>query len=137
MRLEVSGVIDRPPEVVFGFVGYNHVANHPRWDTAMELEKVTDGPIGVGTLIRRRHTRAGYPIEGTMEVIEFDPPRAIAMHIQDGPVEMFGRQSVEPEGEGASRFTITVDIPGAPNPLDPMPIENSLRRIKELIEAET
>ncbi len=137
MKLEVSGVINRPPEVVFEFVGYNHVANHPRWDAAMELEQITDGPIGVGTVIRRRHTRAGHPIEGTMEVTEFNPPWAIAMHIQDGPVEIFGRQSIEPEGDGASRFTITVDIPGAPNPLDPMPIENSLRRITDLIEAET
>jgi hypothetical protein len=49
---------------------------------------------------------------------------------------MFGRPSVAPEGDGASRPTITVDIPGTPNPLDPMPLENSVRRIKELIEAE-
>jgi hypothetical protein len=136
VQIEVSEHIDRPPEVVFQFVGYEHVENHPRWDTAMELEKLTAGPIGVGTVIRRRHTRAGYPIEGTMEVVEFDPPRTIAMLIHDGPVDMFGRQSVAPEGEGASRLTIWVDIPGAPNPLDPMPIQNSVRRIKELIEAE-
>lgn len=136
MKLEASQIIDRPPEVVFQFLGYEHVENHPRWDTAMELEKLTEGPIGVGTVIRRRHTRAGYPIEGTMEVVEFDPPRTIAMLIHDGPVEMFGRQSVAPEGENGSRLTITVDIPGAPNPLDPMPLENSVRRIKELIEAE-
>ena len=102
----------------------------------MELEKLSDGPLGVGTLVRRRHTRAGYPIEGTMECTEFDPPRAIAFLIHDGPVEMHGRQSVAPDGEGRSKLTISVDIPGAPNPLDPMPIEQSARRIKELIEAE-
>ena len=49
---------------------------------------------------------------------------------------MRGRQSIEPEGDGSSRFTISVDIPGAPNPLDPMPVENGVRRIKELIESE-
>jgi hypothetical protein len=71
-----------------------------------------------------------------MECTAFDPPWAIAFTIHDGPVEMHGRQAIEPHGEGASRLTITVDIPGAPNPLDPMPIETSVRRIKELIETE-
>ena len=47
-----------------------------------------------------------------------------------------GGQAIEPEGENASKLTISVDIPGAPNPLDPMPVENSVRRIKEPIEAE-
>jgi hypothetical protein len=136
VRIEVSGVIDRPPEVVFRFVGYEHVANHPRWDTKMELEQLTPGPLGVGTVVRRRHTRAGAPIDGTMECTEFDPPRALAFRIQDGAVEMHGRQSIEPEGEGRSRLTISVDIPGAPNAGDPMPVENSVRRIKELIESE-
>ena len=136
MKLEVSQVIDRPPDVVFDFIAVNHVRNHPRWDTKMELEQLSEGPIGVGTVVRRRHTRAGYPIEGTMECVEFDPPRAIAFAIHDGPVEMHGRQAVEPHGDGGSTLTITVDIPGMPNPLDPMPIEGSLRRIKELIESE-
>jgi hypothetical protein len=137
VKSEVSGTIERPPEVVFGFIGFGHITNHPRWDTKMELEQVTLGSIGVGTIVRRRHTRAGYPIEGTMECVEFDPPRAIGFLIQDGPVEMRGRQSIEPEGQHRSKLTISVDIPGAPNPLDPMPVENSLRRIKELIESET
>lgn len=137
MQLEVSEVIQRSPEIVFDFVAVNHLRNHPRWDLHMHLEQVTDGPIGLGTVLRRRHTRAGAPIEGTMEVIEFDPPRAIAMRIHDGPVEMFGRQSIEPLGDGRCRFTISVDIPGMPNPLDPFPIAQSARRIKELIEAET
>lgn len=136
MKIEVWGVIERPPEVVFQFIGFEHVSNHPRWDTKMELEQLTPGPLGVGTVVRRRHTRAGAPIDGTMECVEFDPPRAIGFLIHDGPFEMRGRQSIEPEGDGRSRLTISVDIPGAPNPLDPMPVENSVRRIKELIEVE-
>ncbi|MEO7231035.1 MAG: SRPBCC family protein, partial [Candidatus Limnocylindrales bacterium] len=137
VRIEVSGIINRPPEVVFQFIGFEQVRNHPRWDTKMELEQLTPGPLGVGTIVRRRHTRAGYPIDGTMECVEFDPPRAIAFLIHDGPVEMSGRQLIEPEGANVSKLTISVDIPGAPNPLDPMPVENSVRRIKELIESET
>jgi len=90
-------------------------------------------PADVGI---RRHTRAGYPIEGTMECVELDPPRAIAFVVHDGPVEMHGRITIQPEGPTGSRFTISVDIPGMTNPLDPLPVSESARRIKELVEAE-
>lgn len=136
MKLEVSELIDRPPAVVFQFVAVEHVRNHPRWDTKMELEQVSDGPIGVGTIIRRRHLRAGEPIEGTMEVVEYEPDRALGMLIQDGAVEIHGRLSIAPEGDNGSRLTMTVDIPGLPNPLDPLPVQDSVRRMKELIESE-
>jgi hypothetical protein len=69
MRLDRSAFIERPPADVFRFFAVNHVQNHPRWDPQMELEQVTEGPIGVGTVIRRRHTHYGEPIEGTMEVV--------------------------------------------------------------------
>ena len=102
----------------------------------MELEQISDGPIRVGTIVRRRHTRAGAPVEGTMECAEFEPDRAIGWLIHDGPVEMRGRQSIEPHGRDGSTLTITVDIPGMVNPMDPLPVAESLRRIKELIAAE-
>jgi hypothetical protein len=137
MKIEVSETVERPPEVVFEFIGFKHVTNHPRWDPDMELEQVTPGPLGVGTIVRRRHTRAGYPIEGTMECVEFDPPHAIGFVIDDGGIEVHGRLSIEPEGGQASKLTISVDIPVAQNPLDPMPVERSIRRIKQLIESET
>lgn len=56
--------------------------------------------------------------------------------IHDGPVEMRGRQSIEPEGPDRSTLTITIEIPGVGNPLDPLPLAESLRRIRELIESE-
>jgi hypothetical protein len=58
VKIEVSGIIDRPPEVVFQFVGYEHIANHPRWDIHMELEQLTPGPLGVGTIVRPPVDRA-------------------------------------------------------------------------------
>lgn len=66
VTVEVSGVIDRPIAEVFRVYAYDHVQNHPRWDPDMELEQVSEGPIGVGTRIRRRHTRGGTTVEGTM-----------------------------------------------------------------------
>lgn len=68
-------------------------------------------PIGVGTIIRRRNKRSGTPVEGTMEVVEFEPNRAIAMLIHDGPAEMRGRTTFEAINENQTRLTIMIDMP--------------------------
>jgi uncharacterized protein YndB with AHSA1/START domain len=136
MKLELTEVIDRPPAEVFRFIATNHVRNHPRWDPKMELHQLTDGPMGVGTVIRRRHTHAGFPQEGTMEVVEFLPPHAFGMVIRDGPVEMHSRMTFEPHDQKSTRIAASLDIPSMPEPMDPAPIQHSLLRMKELIESE-
>jgi hypothetical protein len=137
VALERSVVIDRPPADVFRFYAVEHVRNHPRWDPDMHLEQATPGPIGLGTVIRRRtHTRYGTPTEGTMEVVEFEPDRAFGTVIHDGPVEMRGWMSMEPEGQG-TRLSVGFEIVGSTDPIDPAPLERTLRNIKTLIEAET
>jgi uncharacterized protein YndB with AHSA1/START domain len=136
VKLELSQIIGRPPAEVFRFIATNHVRNHPRWDPKMELHQLTDGPIDVGTVIRRRHTHAGFPQEGTMEVVEFSPPDAFGMVIRDGPVEMHSRMTFEPHGQNSTRIAASLDIPSMPEPMDPAPIQHSLLRMKELIESE-
>jgi uncharacterized protein YndB with AHSA1/START domain len=136
MKLQLSQVIDRPPAEVFRFIAANHVQNHPRWDPKMELEQLTEGPIGVGTVIRRRHTHPGYPVEGTMEVVEFSAPQVFGLVIYDGPVEMRSRMTFEPQGQNATLITGSLDIPSMTEPMDPSPFQQSLDRMKELIEAE-
>ena len=136
MKLELSQVIDRSPAEVFRFIATNHVQNHPRWDPKMELDQLTDGPIGIGTVIHRRHTHPGYPVEGTMEVVEFVPDRTMGMVIHDGPIEMRSRMTFEPHGQNATRIKASLDIPSMPQPMDPSPIQQSMRRMKELIESE-
>ena len=81
VQFQASQVIDRPVAKVFHFYAHEHVRNHPRWDPDMQLEQVSDGPIGVGTIIRRRNTHFGTPVEGTMEVVEFEPDRAFGVVI--------------------------------------------------------
>lgn len=141
MKLDRSIVINRPPSVVFDFVAVNHLHNHPRWDPHMTLQQVTDGPVGIGTRYKRRHTRIGSPIEGTMEVVEFEPGRAMGFHIldqtPDGPLEVHSRSTMEPLDDGAStRMTIYLDIPNMAASMHPSMVEGSLQRMKELIEAE-
>ena len=134
--LDLSEYIDRPPADVFRFYAVNHVRNHPRWDPDMELEQVTEGPIGVGTVIRRRHTHYGDTTEGTMEVTQYEPDRAFGVVIHDGSIEIIGRMSIRPEAERGTRLTIGIEIPGSMNPVNPALLERTLRNIKRLIESE-
>jgi uncharacterized protein YndB with AHSA1/START domain len=134
MKLEISQVIDRPPAEVFRFIATDHVVNHPRWDPFMQLEQLSEGPIGVGTVIRRRSSRSGAVVEGTMEVVEYEPDRLFGLLIRDGSLVMHSRLRFEPVGERSTRITGSLDVPAMEAPMDPRPIEGSLRRMKELIE---
>jgi len=48
---------------------------HPGWDPDLELEKLSEGPIGLGTVIRRENTRYDTPTEGRMEVVDWEAER--------------------------------------------------------------
>lgn len=129
-------MIDRAPPVVFQFYAVDHVKNHPRWDPDMHLEQETPGPIGVGTVIRRRHTHYGKESQGSMEVVRFEKDKVFGVVIHDGPIEIRGNMELRPEGEMRSRLTIGIEIPGSQDPPDPALIDRTLGNIKALIEAE-
>ncbi|MDX1615083.1 MAG: SRPBCC family protein [Candidatus Promineifilaceae bacterium] len=144
-QVQQEQVIDRPVDVVFDFVARRHVQNHPRWDPEMELEQLTEGPLGVGTIIRRR--RPGHPtqpdagpIEGTMEVVEFEPNQALGLVIRDGPVEIRSRTTYEALDDQRTLLTGHVEISGMDESADTGPMANalkrSMRRIKQLVESE-
>ena len=141
MKLSISKVIDRPPPVVWQFLVIDHIRNHPRWDSNMNVQQLTEGPIGMGTQIQRRHTRLGTPIEGTMEVVEFEPERLVGFVIRDqtpsGPLEVRSRMSLEPESAGGTTVTIQLVLPKSAPSMDPSMVEASLGKMKELIETET
>jgi integrase len=72
----------------------------------IELEQISEGPIGLGTVIRRRHKRYGQPTEGTMEVVEFEPNRLVGVKIRDGDLETNGRATLV--NEGPDKTTVTL-----------------------------
>ena len=96
VKAQASGVINHPVGQVFQFHAVEHVQNHPHWDPDIKLEQVTDGPLVVGTMIKRINSRSGKPVEGTMEVVEFEPDQAVTMIIHDGPVKMIARATYPP-----------------------------------------
>lgn len=111
LHIEVSEEIQRPVADVFTFYADQHVQNHPRWDPDIELWLDEDAPLRVGTVIRRRNSRSGTPVEGTMEVVEFERDRAFGVLIKDGPLEIPGRAMFEPAGPAATKLTVTADFP--------------------------
>jgi uncharacterized protein YndB with AHSA1/START domain len=139
VRMEVSQEIDRPVAVVFKFFADDHVRNHPRWDPDIELWRDSDEPIGLGTIIQRRNRHSGTPVEGTMEVVEYEPNRAFGVVIRERPMETHGRTTFEEAGEGRTRLTIRAEMPIDESMKDRMTglMQRSIRNIKELIEAET
>ena len=139
LRVEVSKVIDRPVAEVFHFYAHEHVRNHPRWDPDMQLEQVSDGPIGVGTIIRRRNTHSGTPVEGTMEVVEFEPNRTMGVVIHDGPTVTRGRATFKAESQERTTLTISAEFADMDESMESLItslMERSARNIKHLIESE-
>jgi uncharacterized membrane protein len=140
MEVEVATVVDRPLATVWDFYAVHHVENHPRWDPDLELTKLSDGPVGLGTVIKRRNTRYGTPTEGTMEVVEFEPGRVMGLKIQDGQIETRGRATFSAATQTTTHITIWAQFPGMDDSMvdriRPL-MERSARTIKQLIESET
>jgi uncharacterized protein YndB with AHSA1/START domain len=140
MELEVSTMIERPVATVWDFYAVHQVENHPRWDPDLELANTTDGPIGVGTVIRRRSTRFETPTEGTMEVTVFEPEKVMRVRTQDGSMTINGWALFSAQGDTETRLTIGGGFPGMDDSMGekfrPL-MERSAANIKALIESET
>lgn len=140
LQFESSEVIDRPIEKVFRFYAVEHVRNHPRWDSDIELWQDSDIPVGVGTIIHRRNKRSGKVVEGTMKVIEFETNRVVAMEIHDGPAVMYGRTTFEAINQNQTKITTVIDIPWMDETADKTFLNNRLAQVsqirKQLMEAE-
>ena len=139
VKVQVSKIIDRSVADVFRIHAYEHVRNHPRWDPLMQLEQMTDGPIGVGTIIKRINSHSGAPVEGTMEITEFEPNRSIGMIIHDGPIEMITRAVYEAEDNGKTTVTLDLEIPNMDESMTDAlssEMEKVAQTIKQFIESE-
>lgn len=140
MEIDVSTVVNRPVATVWDFYAVHHVENHPRWDPDLELEKLSDGPIGLGTVIKRRNARYDAPTEGTMEVVEFEPETVMGVKIQDGPTGTSGRATFSAATPNTTDMTIWAEFPGMDDSMAdkirPL-MERSALTIKQLIESET
>jgi uncharacterized protein YndB with AHSA1/START domain len=138
--VQVSTEVDRPVADVWRFYAVEQVRNHPRWDPDMHLEQVSEGPIGLGTRIKRVNTRWGTPVEDEMEVVEFEPERSLGVSIHDPNMDAQGRVTFDARGLARTLVTVTTGIGGMD---DPEKIEflagtmqRSVDNLKRLVETE-
>jgi len=139
VRIQVPQVIDRPIDQFFHFYADEHVRNHPRWDPDMHLEQISEGPVGVGTIIRRRNTHNGKPVDGTMEIVEFERNKSFGALIHDGSSVTRGRVTFDAVNEKQTTLTIHAEFTDMDESLASRitsMVERSARNIKQLIESE-
>jgi hypothetical protein len=139
MKITVSTTIARPLADVWRWYAVDHVRNHPRWDPEMELEQLSTGPIGLGTRIRRRNRHFGVPIDGEMEIVEWDPEHVMGAQIHDANLDTAGRVSFERLGETTTRLTIEADFPGMDDGSAQVirpGMERTARNIRRLMESD-
>jgi uncharacterized protein YndB with AHSA1/START domain len=103
--------LSRSHEDVFAYV--TDFARATDWQVNLVREELEgQEPVGVGS--RFRMTRRLGRSERTMtsEMTAYDPPRSFGFRGIDGPVRAIGKGTVEPVGEGRSRFTMELDFEG-------------------------
>ena len=71
-------LIDRPVENVFDYVADE--CNEPSYNAQMRLvEKISDGPIGVGTQYRADVVSGSRPVSMVIEYTAYERPRRLAI----------------------------------------------------------
>ncbi len=140
-HFQTSIVIQRPAADVFAVVA--NYQNSPLWVSgAMEHEKISNGPIGVGTVIRTRGHFMGQTVEATRTVTAYEPNTRYAFRSAYQQVPFTTSFVFEPL---ANATRLTAKVEGEPTGIykAAMPLilslvrqqlEGDLRRLKKLLE---
>jgi hypothetical protein len=120
VRVEGDITIEQPLEEVFDFVADE--SNEPKYNPRMtRADKITGGPIGVGTQFNSVMTGVGGAAEMTIEFTEFDRPRRITEKVHLSNMDIHGRLVFEPVPAGTRmRWTWDLEPRGAMRLLGPL-----------------
>ena len=94
--------IDRPLEEVFNYVV--NVENAPKWQPAViEVKRITNGPIGVGTKFKEVAKMMGRRVDTICEITELETNKKFAFKgTSSGPFEYESTYTLEPKENGTS-----------------------------------
>src|SRR5215469_3397041 len=109
IRNENRVELNRPPKDVFKFIA--DLANEPRYvPNVLETEKVSDGPVGVGTKYREvTRVMLGRKAVATYEVTQYDPPTTFAFRGTSGRSRFRGKWVLEANAEGGTSAKFTAE----------------------------
>ncbi len=113
IHVEVSDIIDSPPEAVYGVladyrVGHPAILPKPYFAELM----VEEGGQGAGTVFRLKMNVMGREFNYRPVVTEPQPGRVLVE--TDANASVVTTFTVEPTGSGQSRVTIATDSPASP-----------------------
>ena len=101
--IDVRGSVDvqRSVETVFEFV--SDLGNAPKWQRGVvESRRLTEGPVRLGTQFGESVRMMGMRFNAQCEVVEFQPPRRLAMTANGRIVNYRGTFTLEslPDNRG-------------------------------------
>jgi uncharacterized protein YndB with AHSA1/START domain len=106
--VEESVRIDRPAEVVFGFV--SDPATYPRWrGDVVAVDNVSAGPLVCGRTFDQIIASFLGRQRFTFEVTGYEPDGRLEFRVTSGPVRPIVTYVVESAGRGA-RLTARIDV---------------------------
>ncbi len=142
MRVDGQIDIDRSAADVFAFV--SDQMNAPAWQKGLvEVKRLTDGPIGVGTRHTFVRTVAGRKMAADNEYYEYLPDRRVAFKIISGSMPGGGSYDVEPLSPHRTRIGTSVELypTGLARLTEPLmsrtirkEVDGNLAALKELLE---
>jgi uncharacterized protein YndB with AHSA1/START domain len=107
-RIETSIQIDRAPEDVYAYA--TDVDNMTQWlGAVVEAERLTEGPLGVGTRIRAVGKMLGRRMDSLAEVTALEPDARFAFKVASGPLTSHNSYAFESVA-GGTKVTDTVEI---------------------------
>jgi hypothetical protein len=100
-----EGVIAAPPDQVFDFC--SDLRSELIWNpNAEQVEKLTDGPVSVGTRFRARWSNAG---EVIVELVDFERPKSWATRSMARGMEVVFRGTVVGQN-GGTRYLARMEL---------------------------
>jgi hypothetical protein len=145
---KASTIVHRPADEVFRFIGAEFLENYPRWSPeVVELRKLSEGPVQVGSLLRQVRVDHGHKSESTFKVTDFLPNRRLAFNGVSNAYRCI-YEFESPEGhDEVTRVTFTFEFPELEMMLRPFEklvriavqdgADRTVRNLKGLIERET
>ncbi|WP_292992472.1 polyketide cyclase [Nitrosomonas sp.] len=142
---KANTIIQTPSEKLFNFIGNDLLINYPRWSPEVkELEKLTDGPIKLGTLCRQVRIDQGNRSESTFKVKFFDVGARICFEGVSNPYRC--DYVIESVNTSDSRITFIFELLSLDLHVRPFEklvriavqdgTERTVKNIKKLIEAD-
>jgi hypothetical protein len=127
-------------------VATEHFTNHPKWDpNVVEMVPTSTGAMGIGSTARLVRNDRGKRVEGSAEVVEYQPDHLFEIVTRFGPFILQQRATCEarPEGKTLLHLSIDTEASGALRFLLPLlkgqfrkTMAASLQSIKQHIEGD-